>query len=350
MTDIIKSTGKSIGSAVIQLKKDGLLASKDSSDGYNVQKGETFRVDFNLLFIEKDFNIRELDDEHVNNFAHAYTNGDHVPALVVEPVTVNDELRFKIIDGHHRYNGAAKAIKNGADIKNLPVVEFVGNNVDKVILMITSSQGRALTFLERAKAYQRLVSMGYSNKDLAARLNVTSAIISNALKLLKADKAILDHVASENISGSRVVSLMRTHATIDDAMKAAMSEVSLKLANDEIGAENLTAKSEPEITKHVKLEHVTDAGTDDLPKPEKAQKLKIKKASPKLVDEVVEAFNSLDRIMQAALLIAPSQDENIKVEISRSDIFKYMAIQADLDEIKRHNENVEKKIAELQNK
>jgi len=62
-----------------------------------------------------------------------------VPPLAVQ-VT---ELGIKIIDGHHRYYGAKLAQDAGYDIR-LECKDFVGSEADRIVFMVTSSQGRAL--------------------------------------------------------------------------------------------------------------------------------------------------------------------------------------------------------------
>jgi hypothetical protein len=61
----------------------------------------------------------------------------------------------KVIDGHHRYYGAIEATKSGAQIIRLECKDFVGNEADRIAFMVTRNQGRPLTALERAAAYQR---------------------------------------------------------------------------------------------------------------------------------------------------------------------------------------------------
>ncbi|NVP00670.1 hypothetical protein HWA77_10650 [Photobacterium damselae subsp. damselae] len=359
MTDVIKSTGKSIGSAVLLLKKEGQISSADTPDGFAIQRAETYRIDFNLLYVEDGFNVRELDEEQVNSFCHSYTNGLFVPALDVEPVTVNDEIRFKVIDGHHRYAGAKKAISKGAEIKTLPVVEFSGNDSDKLFHMITSSQGRSLSMLERAYAYQRLINQGNSNKEIASRLGVPAATISNALTLLKADKQVLNHVKLGDISASRVVNLIREHATIDDAAKIMNAEINLKLANQNI-ANTEASNDEDQITiPGVSSEQQTTGvsaeaqqnDTETKPKGEKPQRskqLKLKKLNPKLTGIITEEFSELVSTIQEALVSDSNSDlDEIAVNISRKKVFDLITLASEIDEVNKYNANIQQQIEEL---
>jgi ParB family chromosome partitioning protein len=82
----------------------------------------------------------------------------------------------KVIDGHHRYHGALAAIAMGHDIVRLECKDFVGSEADKIAFMVTSSQGLALTPLERGAAYHRLQNQGWSRQKLPQKLSAQSPI------------------------------------------------------------------------------------------------------------------------------------------------------------------------------
>jgi hypothetical protein len=77
----------------------------------------------------------------------------------------------KVIDGHHRYYGAIEAMKAGAQIIRLECKDFVGNEADRIAFMVTRNQGKPLTALERAAAYQRLRNQGGSLTKSRRRLS-----------------------------------------------------------------------------------------------------------------------------------------------------------------------------------
>ena len=120
---------------------------KDS--GIKVNK--TFLVDIDKIFIEQGFNVRDLDAEHIASIAASYESGQPIPAIVGR-VTPSG---FKVIDGHHRFEAAKLA-----GVSRLECKDFHGTDADIVAMMVTSSQGRNLTSVERAKAYQRLKNFG----------------------------------------------------------------------------------------------------------------------------------------------------------------------------------------------
>ncbi len=75
----------------------------------NITTRKTYLLDVEELYVESGYNIREIDQTHVEEFRDAFIAGEHVPPLAVQ-VT---EQSIKIIDGHHRYHGAKLAKEAG---------------------------------------------------------------------------------------------------------------------------------------------------------------------------------------------------------------------------------------------
>jgi hypothetical protein len=143
------------------------LQPKDKN-GTGIKVNRTFIVPLKELYVEPGLNIREIDQDHVAEFRDAFIAGESVPPLDVQ-VT---EKGVKVIDGHHRYFGAIEATKSGADIIRLECKDFVGNEADRIAFMVTRNQGKPLTALERAAAYQRLRNQGGSRMRSRRRLSV----------------------------------------------------------------------------------------------------------------------------------------------------------------------------------
>ncbi|MEN4520292.1 glycoside hydrolase family protein [Pantoea agglomerans] len=136
---------------------------------------KTFLVPLAELYVEPGYNVREIDQEHVAEFCDAFIAGEFVPPLAVQ-VT---EQGIKIIDGHHRYYGAKMASEVGHEIPRLECKDFSGSEADRIAFMVTSSQGKALSPLERAAAYQRLLNQGWTPAEIAKK--VTSAFSKSTL-------------------------------------------------------------------------------------------------------------------------------------------------------------------------
>lgn len=76
----------------------------DKESGLTTRK--TYNVPIASIYAEEGYNVRELNQAHVDEFRDAFIAGEYIPPLAVE-VT---ERGVKVIDGHHRYHGALAAI------------------------------------------------------------------------------------------------------------------------------------------------------------------------------------------------------------------------------------------------
>ncbi|ANR76980.1 DNA-binding protein [Kosakonia sacchari] len=180
---------------------------KKGDNGTGIVVNRTFIVPISELYVEPGLNIRDVDLEHVNEFRDAFISGEYVPPLAVQ-VT---EQGVKIIDGHHRYYGALAATAAGTEIARIECKDFVGSEADRIAFMITSSQGKALSPLERAAAYQRLVNQGRTPAEIAKMVKRSVADVDHHLQLLSCGDELIDMVKAGEVSASTAVALSREH-------------------------------------------------------------------------------------------------------------------------------------------
>lgn len=178
---------------------------KKNSDT-DITTRKTYLLGVDELYVETNYNIRDIDQTHVEEFRDAFIAGEHVPPLAVK-VT---EKGIKIIDGHHRYYGAKLAQEAGFTLR-LECKDFVGNEADSVAFMVTSSQGRALLPLERAAAYQRLVNQGLEPAEIAAKVKRSITDVEQHLQLLTVGEPLIEMVKSGEVAATTAVALQREH-------------------------------------------------------------------------------------------------------------------------------------------
>ncbi|WP_182629606.1 chromosome partitioning protein ParB [Pantoea hericii] len=182
---------------------------KDSEKGkaeIDITTRKTYLLGVDELYVETNYNIRDIDQTHVEEFRDAFIAGEHVPPLAVK-VT---EKGIKIIDGHHRYYGAKLAQEAGYTLR-LECKDFVGSEADSVAFMVTSSQGRALLPLERAAAYQRLVNQGLEPAEIAAKVKRSITDVEQHLQLLTVGEPLIEMVKSGEVAATTAVALQREH-------------------------------------------------------------------------------------------------------------------------------------------
>ena len=178
---------------------------KKNSDT-DITTRKTYLLGVDELYVETNYNIRDIDQTHVEEFRDAFIAGEQVPPLAVK-VT---EKGIKIIDGHHRYYGAKLAQDAGYTLR-LECKDFVGNEADSVAFMVTSSQGRALLPLERAAAYQRLVNQGLEPTEIAAKVKRSITDVEQHLQLLTVGEPLIEMVKSGEVAATTAVALQREH-------------------------------------------------------------------------------------------------------------------------------------------
>ncbi|WP_304168276.1 DNA-binding protein [Lonsdalea britannica] len=185
-----------------------LYKGKDKN-GTGTKVNKTYMVPISELYVEPGYNVREIDQEHVTEFRDAFIAGEFVPPLAVQ---VTDQ-GVKIIDGHHRYYGATAATESGHEILRLECKDFVGSEADRIAFMVTSSQGKSLSPLERAAAYLRLKNQGWEPAEIAKKVKRSIADVSYHLQLLDCSDGLLAMVKSGEIAPTTAVALSQQHGS-----------------------------------------------------------------------------------------------------------------------------------------
>lgn len=176
----------------------------DNETDITVRK--TYLLGVSELYIEPGYNVRDIDQAHVEEFRDAYIAGENVPPLTVQ-VTAQG---VKVIDGHHRLHGAKLAQEAGYEIR-LECKDFVGNEAERIAFMVTSSQGRPLEPLERAAAYQRLKNQGWEPAEIAKKVKRSPSDIDHHLALLNVGDDLIEMVKAGEVAATTAVAMVREH-------------------------------------------------------------------------------------------------------------------------------------------
>lgn len=210
-------------------------------NGTEMSAKKTFLVPLAELYIEPGYNVREIDQAHIEEFRDAYIAGEFVPPLAVQ-VT---EKGIKIIDGHHRYHGALLATESGTEIPRLECKDFSGTEADRIAFMVTSSQGKPLTSLERAAAYQRLANQGWEVVEIARKVKRSVSDVDHHLQLLTCGDQLIEMVKAGEVAPTTAVALAREHGAnagsvarehMDKAKAAGKSKLSRSAAIPQFSA------------------------------------------------------------------------------------------------------------------
>lgn len=170
---------------------------------------KTYYAGLKEFYVEPGYNVRDIDQQHVEEFRDAFIAGEEVPAMIVQ---VTDQ-GLKIIDGHHRYYGAVMATEAGHEVARLECKDAKGTEADRIALMVTSSQGRALLPLERAAAYQRLMNQGWTEAEVAKKVKRSVADVEHHIQLLECGDELIGMVRSGEVAATTAVSISREFGT-----------------------------------------------------------------------------------------------------------------------------------------
>lgn len=221
---------------------------KKNSDT-DITTRKTYLLGVDELYVETNYNIRDIDQTHVEEFRDAFIAGEHVPPLAVK-VT---EKGIKIIDGHHRYYGAKLAQEAGYTLR-LECKDFVGSEADSVAFMVTSSQGRALLPLERAAAYQRLVNQGLEPAEIAAKVKRSITDVEQHLQLLTVGEPLIEMVKSGEVAATTAVALQREHG-VKASSVAQQQMVKAKAAGKKKLTRSAAIVSPAKLREKIRAEH-----------------------------------------------------------------------------------------------
>ncbi|MGL5219613.1 MAG: ParB/RepB/Spo0J family partition protein [Plesiomonas shigelloides] len=184
------------GEKTVEIKATSIgQAYKNHGADLDIKVNKTFMVPVNHLVVEDGFNVRELDQNHIDQMAQAYSDGCMMPALVVR--TTKDG--FKVVDGHHRLS-AAKI----AGVHRLECKEFTGAEAEQIAFMVSSSQGRNLKPIERAHAYRRLMNIGLTKDEIAKAVRRSRGDVDNHLLMLEAGDEVLQAIKNGEVAATEV--------------------------------------------------------------------------------------------------------------------------------------------------
>lgn len=186
-----------------------IYQNKETRGDITVKK--TYNVPVDRIYIEEGFNVKgKIYPDTVAAIYECYKRGDVLPELIVEP---QDDGRFKIIDGHHRFTAILDLIKDGLDYRRVTVRGFNGSMVEQIALMINSSQGRNLNPVERAEAYGRLSVFNLTKEEIAEAFNVSVPSVIHHLAVSELASEVKEYISNGKIAADYALELSRKHTT-----------------------------------------------------------------------------------------------------------------------------------------
>jgi ParB/RepB/Spo0J family partition protein len=206
------------------------MAIKDIASG----RSDLYRVDPAIIQVKADWNSRSAYDP---------ANKEHIEGLkasikeigVKRPLVcyMENEVVY-VSDGHCRLQAVMELIKEGIEIKSIPVQteDRFANEADRIFSQIVHNQGKPLTGLEQAKVFKRLMDLGWSQKDIALKAGMSGGRVSQLLELLTLPISLQMFITEGKASANMV---LLTFKKFNGDEKATLEELSgaVAVANKE---------------------------------------------------------------------------------------------------------------------
>lgn len=185
-----------------------LKAFAEREDFEGVRKSvPTFSVDPRIIQVREGFNGRPIDLEHVATLKAARTNGVDLPPCIV--AVTNGVI--EMLDGHHRLYDVMQDIQAGIDIKSIQCLEFKSQNMaDRIMLMVGSQSGLAMTPLQLGVQYKNLVNgCGWSEKDVATKRGRSVQHVKDMIQLSNSNYDVQALVTSGQVAGKTALAAVK---------------------------------------------------------------------------------------------------------------------------------------------
>jgi len=172
-----------------------------------IQKTTQFKINPKLIEFEEGFNARPIDRGHVESLKISFKAGVTFPAIEVRV----DNGRVIVVDGHHRTLAACELIDEGLEIIGIDATQFRGSDADRIIRMLTSAQGLAVTPLQMGVQYRKLIGFGWDIKKISAHVGKTSSHVGEMIRLAESNSDVQRMVASKEVAAHTAVKAIRKH-------------------------------------------------------------------------------------------------------------------------------------------
>lgn len=195
---------------------------------------------------EDGFNLRREGEDleaSIDALAAYMVDGGIYPPLEVR---VRPEGGVYVVDGHRRRRALLKVadkMRDGDGNLWVNVIQFTGNDADRIARIITSAEGRALSQLEVADGYKRLSALNWTPEQIAKKVGKTRQHVDQLLILANANTDVQQLVQAGTVSATTAIDTVRKQG--EDAGKTLAAEVEKAKAAGKAKVTAATIKGKP---------------------------------------------------------------------------------------------------------
>jgi len=233
--------------------------SQKKKNGTGTRVNKTFMVPFEELYTVEGEQGRDLNPAHAQKMCELWMSGSDLPALLVK-VT---ERGVKIIDGQHRFAGAGLARAKGHDVPRLECKDFIGTKLEELAVQTGSSEGLAITPIERAINYNKARKCGCTVAEIAKAFHRSVTDVENHLQLLASGEDLVSMVNAGEVSATTAVELSKKHGAsagrvASEKLEKAKASGKKKLTRSAAIPQFSAARARKLVELLTEAEHTTD--------------------------------------------------------------------------------------------
>jgi ParB family transcriptional regulator, chromosome partitioning protein len=247
-------------------------STKGAMKTVGASSSDLWKVAIDQLHLLPNFNVRIKDAAHK---AHIRAIADSIKQngfyqskpLAGYVASESGENIIYITDGHCRYEAVQLAVKEGAQISQLPIVIAPpGTSIeDLTVGLVQTNSGKPLEPFEIGIVAKRLIGFSWDISKIASELSFTEKYITDLLLLMGADKRVRDMVQRGEVSAATAIEALhkykdKAYEKLQQALDAAKGAGKDKLTRQhlpEMVFKKLVTKSAPDLyraAREIKLD------------------------------------------------------------------------------------------------
>ncbi len=188
-----------------------------------------------------------FEENNLNELANSIKQHGFIQPIVVRKVGE----KYEIIAGERRCKAAGML-----GLQTIPAIVLeLGDNESAEMAVVENIQREELNAIEKALSYKKLLDKGYATQEqIAAKMGITQATISNTLRLLSLPQEVQEALMNRKISERHARSLL--------TLKTKESQIDIL---NKIIKEKLTVKQTDEIINSPEKTILPDSSTPSAP-------------------------------------------------------------------------------------
>ena len=173
-----------------------------------IAQGRTdlFHMDPRKIVIRHGWNSRDF--ELPENQAHVDQLAESIREVgVKEPLAgYHEEGEFILTNGESRLRAVLKLISEGHNVETVPVQPepHHATEAEHVLSQIIRNSGKPFTPIENARVFARLIGLGMTNRDIAAKVGMTPERVAQIAKLDSVTPTVREHIKKGEITSTLV--------------------------------------------------------------------------------------------------------------------------------------------------